>query len=264
MEANSHDELMSAEAGEAAIAAGRVQGTGGRKRKTRDVTKLTGKPERSVNPLLRKERSGFVDVQRLQSPTVAVCPASRFQRELRELRRRQTAAEAVSGLKPGLEIFGFTKGQFSLLELLQAVLDITGPADVVLSTWTAARREIQVLDEMAKAGTLRSMRWLVDYTFARRDPGAAYMIRKTFGPEAIRVAQNHAKFAVFRNDGWQVVLRTSMNLNMNPRFEDFTLAHDPELAGFLTRITDEIWSRQSRMMAHGKAGEVRKHFLNDL
>ena len=157
MEASGHDELMSAEAGEAAIAAGRAQGTGTRKRKAHDVATLPAKLERSVNPLLRTERSGHFDVQRLQSPTVVVGPVSRFQRDLRELRRRQTATEAVSDLKPGVEIFGFTKGQFSLLDLLQAVLAITGPADLVLSTWTAARREIQVMDEMAKAGTLRSM-----------------------------------------------------------------------------------------------------------
>ena len=39
-----------------------------------------------------------------------------------------------------------------------------------------------------------------------------------------------------------------MNLNENPRLEDFTLAHDPELAGFLIGAMDDLWANQRRSL----------------
>ena len=42
-------------------------------------------------------------------------------------------------------------------------------------------------------------------------------MREKLGRDNIRVAQTHSKFALFQNADWKVCLRTSMNLNMNPR-----------------------------------------------
>lgn len=217
------------------------------------------------NPLLEAERLKTFDVEQLEAHVRLVRPVrSTKKRELRDLRRRQTAAEAIVGLDRGLEVYGFSKGQFSMLDLIVALLEFTGPAAVTLSTWTAARAEIIALDELLAAGKLLSMRWLVDYTFARRDPQAAHQIRQTFGLEAIRVAQTHAKFCLFVNRQWQIVLRTSMNLNMNPRFEDFTIAHDPELATFLQTIVEEIWTRQTRQLAESSAVDIKRFFREQM
>jgi hypothetical protein len=205
-----------------------------------------------------------VDVGRLVSPVVIARPAARFRRELRDLRRKQTAEEAIAGLKKGVELYGFTKGQFSMVDLILALLRKTGPARVTLSTWTAARHEIVTIARLVESGELLSMRWLVDFTFARRDPEAANQIRQTFGLESIRVAQNHAKFCLFENRRWRLVLRTSMNLNMNPRFEDFTIAHDPQLATFLTTILDEIWSRQTRTLAQATPADIKRFFADSM
>lgn len=216
----------------------------------------------AANPLLTGERIKTVDVEEISVPTVHVRSNRQHRRELRDLRRKQKAAEAIAGLDHERELYGFTKGQFSLLDLMTAVLAVTGPAHVALSTWTAARHEIQALDRLVKEGRLLSMRWLIDFSFSRRDPEAAHQIRQTFGLEAVRVAQNHSKFALFEAPGWEVVLRTSMNLNMNPRFEDFSLAHDPELAAFLRQILTDIWNRQTRSLAHATSREQRQHFAS--
>lgn len=218
---------------------------------------------RESNPLLERSLETF-DVADLESPVVLARPAARLKRELRDLRRKQSAEEAIRGLAKGIEIYGFTKGQFSLLELLQAVIKSTGPVNVSLSTWTAARHEIGELARMRDCGELLGLRWLVDFTFARRDPEAAHSIRMLFGLETIRVAQNHAKFCIFTNAEWQLVLRTSMNLNMNPRFEDFTIAHDPELAAFIGTILDEIWNRQTRALADATPKEARRFFTDEM
>ena len=71
-----------------------------------------------------------------------------MKREIRDARKTTTAVEAIAGLDHETEIFGFTKGQFSLLNLLEAVLMVTGPAHLSLSTWTAASYEVEGLAAM--------------------------------------------------------------------------------------------------------------------
>lgn len=218
----------------------------------------------SPNPLLQPHSVQTVDLADIEAPSIFVRTKTTKRRELRELRQKQTAAAAVQALTHDVEIYGFTKGQFGLLQLIEALLDVTGPARVSLSTWTAARHEIQSLEKLVKAGRLTAMRWLIDFSFSRRDPEAAHQIRRTFGLDCIRVAQTHAKFALLENEAWQLVLRTSMNLNMNPRFEDFTVAHDPELAAFLRTLLDDIWTRQKRSLADAAGRDQRRFFTDEL
>jgi hypothetical protein len=171
---------------------------------------------------------------------------------------------AIAGLDHQTEIYGFTKGQFSLLQLLQAVFLVTGPAHLSLSTWTAASHEIESLAAMQARGDITGLRLLIDFSMARREPAMTAQMREKLGRDNIRVAQTHSKFALFQNAEWKVCLRTSMNLNMNPRNEDYLVGHDPELAGFLNGILEEIWAKQKPEMADRNPYEIVKHCRDDL
>ncbi len=200
----------------------------------------------AANPLLAKQDAKTVDLTDLASPLLLNRPKRSAKRELLDVRRSKTAADAIVALTKENELYGFTKGQFSVLDLIVACLKRTGPAHFTISTWTAARKEIVEIDGLVKSGAITGARWLVDYAFVRRDRQASHQIRQTFGHDSIRIASTHSKFCMFQNTAWQLVLRSSMNLNMNPRFEDFTLANDPELAAFLNGILDEIWTKQKK------------------
>ena len=68
---------------------------------------------------------------------------------------------------------------------------------------------------------------------------------RLFGDDAIRTTRTHAKFAVITNDEWAVAVRTSMNLNENPRLESIEVSDDAALAGFLLRVVDEIFAEEA-------------------
>jgi len=137
-----------------------------------------------------------------------------------------------------------TKGQFSLIDLIRAVLERTGPADLVVSTWTAAGREIEDAAALLGDGRIRSLRWLVDFSFQSRRPDLCGALREAFGDETIRVTRNHAKFVLASNDAWSVVVRTSMNLNKNPRLEYVEVCDDRDLLGFYLWVVDEVFGAQ--------------------
>ena len=178
-------------------------------------------------------------------------------REIMDLRRAQCAAEAIAGLeRDGMELFGLTKGQFSLTDMIEAILEKTGPADLSISTWTAANGDVSRMLGLLGSGAIRSCRWLVDLTFVRRCPQLMAEIRKQFGDDAIRVTKTHAKFCTIVNSEWQVALRSSMNLNQNPRMESFQVGHDPVLCQFLSQVLDDVWSKQSRGVADLTSKEI--------
>jgi hypothetical protein len=209
--------------------------------------------ELTANPLLFDWAPPVADPGVIQKATIKRPIA---QRKRLEMMRQQSAAEAVADLeRDGMELFGLTRGQFSLADLLVATLDKTGPAALSISTWTAAATDIQRMMELLEGGQISSCRWLVDQTFVRRVPALAAQIRKLFGDDAIRVTKTHAKFATIVNNEWQVAIRSSMNLNQNPRLESFQVGHDPELCDFLSAALDDIWSRQDRRLQDASSTE---------
>jgi len=207
--------------------------------------KMTARP----NPLFEKETDPTADLTELNAPNIHRPKRNTHKRELRDARRITSAAEAIAGFGKDLEIYGFTKGQFSIIDLLRAVLEYTGPAEVVISTWTAANTDISTVLDFCETEKITRCRWLVDDSLQRRYPELAHRIRETFGADSIRVAKTHAKFYLVSNADWKIVIHTSMNINFNARFENFSLANDPDLYDFHADIIAEIWDRQPRNLA---------------
>lgn len=215
------------------------------------------------NPLLFEKFDPTFPLEKIEAPTV-VQRKSTHKREIRDLRRKQTAAEAIDGFDHDTEFYGFTKGQFSVIDLIEAAIQYTGPVNMTFSTWTAAKVDISSVIRFVESGHCKTARFLVDLTFQRRSPELAKRIRDTFGADSIRVGKNHAKFFMLRNDEWSVICQTSMNLNFNPRFENFNIRHDPDLCDFHSTIFDEIWKKQTRKMADQKACKIEQHFNNEM
>jgi hypothetical protein len=163
-------------------------------------------------------------------------------RKLSESTRGQYAIDAIGEIYHGIELFGFTKGQFSMIEVLEHILLQTGPADVSIITWSAADADVRKAFEFLDNGNIRKIRFLVDYSFKSRKPEILAKIVSKFGSEAVRVSSVHAKSILIQNEKWNIVVRTSMNLNFNPRFENFEISEDQGFAEFMRGIFESIWS----------------------
>lgn len=153
----------------------------------------------------------------------------------------ESAVDAVRGLAPGGRIVGVTKGQFSLLDLIEAVLTHTGPAAVTVSTWTPGRAEMERVIDMLRHRRIESFRLLVDRSFPTRQPQYMELIRRLVPASEIRMTRTHAKFALITAGDWRVTIRTSMNFNANPRFEQFDLDDDAEIYGFFDGLVESLF-----------------------
>jgi hypothetical protein len=157
-----------------------------------------------------------------------------------------------------VELFGFTMGQFSLMELLLASLDRTGPADVDVSVWTAADSDLRDAYTLIESGKIRKFRLLVDQSFETRQPDYCKTLRQLFGDKCVRIAKIHAKCAVLTNSMWDLSIRTSMNLNRNTRWEQFEMSNDPSLAAFIRGIFDQTFAGESIIGARNEVTEATK------
>lgn len=152
-----------------------------------------------------------------------------------------TAELAANSLGKGCSVFGFTLGQWSISDLIAELLKRTGPADVTISTWTASGAKIEEAFELFESGAIRSCRWILDPGFKSRQPKFCETLIRRFGAESIRTLANHAKFVVIRNEDWDIVVKTSMNLNVNPRLENYEIAEGREMAEYIDGFVDYIF-----------------------
>ncbi len=218
----------------------------------RMVEEVEPEPRQTGRPGHEAEAASAVAGNEMSNPTVHRRPSRAGKREIRRLLANQNAAEAVKNLTAGCEIYGFTKGQFSLINLIEQVLDQAGPAHVTVATWTAASGEIEQAYRLLTDGRILSMRFIVDFSFRSRKPDYCAALRHRFGDDCIRVTKFHAKFVLIRNERWNLVIRTSMNLNENPRFESFDISDDLALAEFVEGVVADIWQTATDAEALGE------------
>jgi hypothetical protein len=221
---------------------------------------MTGQLQIPVNPLLNSRVDAVAPPDVIQQAVVK----RPIRRQAAHDYRRDSAVEIVKQLeRDGMELFGLTRGQFSLSDLIEALLEKIGPAKMEISTWTAAHADVERMMMLMQSGKVTACRWLVDQTFVRRVPELAAQIRATFGDDSIRVTRTHAKFVTLRSEEWAVALRSSMNLNQNPRLESFQVGHDPELCDFLSSALDDVWRRQDKSLSLKSSSEILKWYRNN-
>ena len=176
--------------------------------------------------------------------SVAISNARPVQTAKRRFSKIADAHDSLQGFGKGIEIDVATFGQFSIIDAIEAVLEYTGPARVTLATWTAAAFDLSQIEKQLTSKNITELRMIVDRSFVSRQPKFVQLIHERFGKDAVRSTRSHAKFVVIQNDEWDVTIRTSMNLNFNPRLEYLQVTEDAGLAEFWLSIADEIFKEE--------------------
>lgn len=161
-------------------------------------------------------------------------------RRKRAVESFQTAAQCIGKLEPGTSLFAITRGQFSMIDAIMACLDQSGPADVSLWTWTVAEYEIQCMDRLRTDNRVRTGTLIIDEGARHKNAGLIRQWQGTFGPRSVRYVVNHAKIATIESNRFRLLLRGSMNLNFNPRFEQFDLTEGGADFDLVRQIESEL------------------------
>lgn len=140
----------------------------------------------------------------------------------------KTAAECIGGIFPGKSIFAITRGQFSMIDAVLACLDQVGKAELSIWTWTIAEYEVQCFERLRIDDRITQGRLIIDHGARNKNAALIRQWKDSYGEESVRYVVNHSKIATIKNDNYKLLLRGSMNLNFNPRFEQFDLTEGGE------------------------------------
>jgi len=152
--------------------------------------------------------------------------------------------EYADAVDSGIEVIGFTSGDFSLIDVIDAVVKRIDRARMVVATWTAAQAEMDHVFAFLDRGRVASSRWIVDRSFQNRQPALCGRLREMFGDDAIRVQRVHCKFVLIEGDGKSALIRTSANLNRNKRIENINISTCPVLIDAYAALVSDIFGTQ--------------------
>ena len=134
-----------------------------------------------------------------------------------------SAAQCVGDIESGMALFAVTRGQFSMLDVLTYIITQVGECTVSVWTWAVAEYEVQCFEAFMQNKQISAGTMVIDLAGAKRSASILKNWREAFGDQSIRVCKNHAKIATIETAKFRVLVRGSMNLNFNPRFEQFDI-----------------------------------------
>ena len=157
-----------------------------------------------------------------------------------------TALEAGALLEDlrsdGDSVFGVTRGQCSLVDFCIAAMDKVGaPVDVSFFTWVVAEYELGFFQSLIDDGRITGFRLVCDHACLTHRPGFVESVLERFGSDSVRLSATHAKIAMIRGPGGDILIRGSMNLNQNRKLEQFDATMSFELCEWFETVMTEIW-----------------------
>jgi hypothetical protein len=88
--------------------------------------------------------------------------------------------------------------------------------------------------------TILNGRLVIDRAAEVKNDAVIQKWRSVFGKNTVRVCKNHAKIATVSNDKFRILIRGSMNLNFNPRFEQFDITEGGPDFDLIERLENEL------------------------
>lgn len=156
-----------------------------------------------------------------------------------------SAESAIKTLTKWNRIIGLTRGDFSLIDLIHAILKKIGKSRVICCTWSAGIKDANQVKWLLDSNLIESFTLVTDHSYVTRQKKYALAIEDLFGKENIRTSEIHAKFVLIQNEDWNLAIRTSMNLNANKTCETFEIDDDLEIFNFYRKFIDETFKNTS-------------------
>ena len=151
------------------------------------------------------------------------------------------AAETIGECTAGISLFAITRGQWSMIDAVLHCVDQVGRSKVSLWTWTVAEYEVQVLTRLRIDERITEGRLVIDHGARVKNSAIIADWKNQFGAGSVRYVINHAKIATVESaSGLRFLLRGSMNLNYNPRFEQFDISEGGPEFDLVREIEDEL------------------------
>lgn len=134
----------------------------------------------------------------------------------------------LDSISEGEAIYFMTDGAWSNIDIIENILNLTGPAAVSFCSWSIGTDALRKFTEWNISGLVTSVHVLLDQGLRNRKPEILQQATAAF--KNLKLIKCHAKVAVIHNERFQFVISGSANLTRNPRKESGTIFRNSEVA----------------------------------
>jgi hypothetical protein len=121
----------------------------------------------------------------------------------------------------------WTDGSWSLHELLEFIMEQTGPADVCLSSYSISEASVRCFYNLLESGNIKKLTCLFDQRIKKNKPDVLLFASNL--TTEIYFTDCHAKLITISNDIWKVVIIGSANFTVNKRYECGVICTIPDI-----------------------------------
>ncbi len=136
----------------------------------------------------------------------------------------------------------YSDGAFNLFQLIAYLLKQTGPAHVLLTSYSIAEDSLAVLRRKVETGEILSVRFIIDNRVKSMSPKPFDVLAKSF-PACYRCRAVHAKVALIYNDDWKLTVTGSQNATRNPKLERGIIHTDVNVFDFDYKVLQDEFDR---------------------
>lgn len=133
-------------------------------------------------------------------------------------------------LKCGKSLHFVNKDFWNNHDLLLLLLDITGPAHMIMSTYAVSETPARILTRLKDEKLLLSLTAIIDNRVDTRSAGSLQLLRSI--SDRISLAPCHAKVTLLYNNDYFITLVGSANYTENKRYEVGVLCDDKDTLDF--------------------------------
>ncbi len=130
--------------------------------------------------------------------------------------------------------------RLQIADILEWLLEQTGPATVLVSTFSTSEEFLRRFCRMKQQGLVKDSLLLCDQRALSKTRHLTLFMAQAFG--SVRVCSNHSKVVLVKNDQWKVAVVTSQNQTRGDRFEAGVVISDQRVFSALMLGADDLMS----------------------
>lgn len=134
----------------------------------------------------------------------------------------------------------YSDGAWNMHQLLLALIDITGPAKLFISSYAMSETAVRCLTALREAGQITRLSCVIDNRVETRSAGSFQLLRSICDRVVLRMT--HAKVTVIEGKDVQLLVIGSANYTENKRMEVGVIVNDRTACDFHRRWINKILS----------------------
>lgn len=125
-----------------------------------------------------------------------------------------------------------------IADILEWILSQTGPATVLVSTFSTSEEFLRRFCRMKEHGLVKESMLLCDQRALSKTRPLMLFMSQAF--DTVRVCANHSKVVLVKNDQWRVAVVTSQNQTRGDRYEAGVVISDQSVFKTLLLGADDL------------------------